>query len=515
MSESGDTGDGPASGDAGAVSRQLRGGSLLLVGRLLAKGLNFAVQVAIVRLLTKDEFGAFAYGLALVLAGELVVKGGLGRGANRFVPYYVERGERAEVMGTLALVTGVIVVLGLVGFGVLVGVSRLGLAGFPSGEGGRVVLLLAVLAPVQALDTIGIQALACFSRPREIFFRKHVLAPVLRLLAVALVFALGGDGAMLALAYVAGGVLGLVICLQLVVRQLFVHGVLPLPISAWRVPWRPLIRFSLPLISSDLVFIVMTFVTTVVLMTTDGEQGVASMRAVVPAAMLNLLVVQSFSMLFLPAAMRFHARGDRASLAAHHWQSVAWVSVLSFPIFALTSGVAPAFVPIVFGEAYADSAPLLAILSVGYFAGVCMAFNGETLQVFHRTRAIVGTDLLAIGASLALAFLLCPRWGALGAALAVTVARIASTIARQIVVLRAPDFGRVPPAQKRVWAKLALASAAVAALGWTEVLPVWGQVLATALVSLALLRSTAASLDVARSFPELLRLPFFAKLVGV
>ena len=97
-----------------SVGGQLRGSSLLLVGRLFSKLVNFGVQVAIVRLLSKDDFGVFAYGLALALAGELVVKFGLGRGANRFVPYHAERGENAEVVGTLALVSATIVGLGVV-----------------------------------------------------------------------------------------------------------------------------------------------------------------------------------------------------------------------------------------------------------------------------------------------------------------------------------------------------------------------------------------------------------------
>ncbi len=499
----------------GEVEKQLRGSSLLLAGRMLSKVVNFGVQVAIVRLLSKDDFGVFAYGLALALAGELVVKFGLGRGANRFVPYHAERGEGAQVMGTLALVCATIVGLGVVSFAVLHWLSGFGWSGMPAGEGTRIVLILAILAPIQALDTIGIQTLACFSRPREILFRKHVLAPGLRAAAVLLVFLAGGDVEMLALAYLAGGVLGLALCLHLAHRQLHAHGILPLPVSQWRVPWRPLLRFSFPLMSSDLVFIAFTVVTTVVLMWSDGEAGVAAMRAVVPAAALIGLVVQSFSMLFMPSAMRFHARGDDAALWEHHWKSAAWVAVLSFPLFGLTFGIAPGFVPVLLGEAYAESAQLLAILAVGHYVSVCMAFNGETLQVFERTRALVRVDLLTIAIAVGLGLVLCPDWGPLGAAIAVTAARLAGSIARQVVLLRTPGIDAVPRSQKCIWLKLAIATSLVSFVGW-----VWQPTFIVQLVllgglSLALLRSTAPTLDLARSFPELLRLPFFARVVGV
>ena len=498
-----------------AVGRQLRGSSLLLAGRLIGKVVNFGIQVAIVRLLSKDDFGVFAYGLALALAGELVVKFGLGRGANRFVPYHAERGERAEVVGTLALVSSTIVGLGVLGFAVLYWISGFGWSGIPAGEGTRVVLILAVLAPVQALDTIGIQTLACFSRPREIFIRKNVLGPGFRAAAVIGVYWAGGETEALAWSYLAGGVVGLLICLQLAVRQLRVHGILPLPMSEWRVPWRPLLSFSLPLMSSDLVFIAYTGVTTVVLMVSDAEAGVAEMRAVVPAAGLISLVVQSFSVLFMPSAMRLHVRGDDAALREHHWQSAAWVAVLSFPLFGLTFGIAPAFVPVLLGEAYTESAKILAVLAVGYYAAVCMAFNNETLQVFARMRSLVVTDFLMIAVALGLAFLLCPELGPMGAAIAVTAARVAGTAARQFVLLQTPGMERVPASQKRIWWKLLVASTLASAMGWLWQPDFIVQIALLAGLSFALLRSTAPTLDLAGSFPELLRVPFFARVVGV
>ena len=273
------------------IDRQIRGSSLLLAGRLISKFINFGVQVAIIRMLTKDDFGAFAYGLALVAAGEVLVKLGLGQGANRFVPYYFERGEFDELLGTLVLVASTILILGAGGFGLLWWISAQGLDGFPDGSGGSVVLILSLLAPIQALDQLCVQTLACFAKPWQILLRKHLLGPLLRLLAVGVAFLVDGRPDVLAAAYLAGGVFGVLVCVQLVLKELFNQGVLPGHLRSLRIPWSPLLRYSLPLVSSDLVVITMTGVTTVLLMYTGGEMEVASMRAVAPAAVLNLLIV--------------------------------------------------------------------------------------------------------------------------------------------------------------------------------------------------------------------------------
>ena len=51
-----------------ATSRQIRGSSLMLVGRAISMGLNFLVQVLIVRYFAnaKADYGAFAYALSIV-----------------------------------------------------------------------------------------------------------------------------------------------------------------------------------------------------------------------------------------------------------------------------------------------------------------------------------------------------------------------------------------------------------------------------------------------------------------
>ena len=500
-----------ASGRQG-LDQQLRGSSVLLFGRLLSKFINFGVQVAIIRLLTKDDFGAFAYGLVLAGAGEVLAKAGLGHGANRFVPYFYERGEYGHMLGTLSLVTLTILTLGALGYALLWWLSGLGLAGMPGEAGLSVVLLLALLAPIQALDQVCIQTLACFSRHWQIFFRKHVLAPGLRALAVLIAFLAGGDSEVLALVYLLGSVIGLLLCIHLVIRELIRHEVLA-ALPALQVPWRTLLSYSFPLVSSDMVVIVLTGVTTVLLMATGGESEVASMRAVSPAAALNMLVVQSFAILFLPSAARLFARDDFSGMSRHHWESVAWVSVLSFPIFAVTFCIAPKLVVLLFGEAYADSALILAILSLGSFAGVLTAFSSEGLQVLNNTRPLVLSNFLVMLASASLAFLLCPEYGALGAAIAVTVARILGVGVRQTALIRSRSMASPSRETRVIWLLLAGGAVAATLVGWIWQPALAVQLLLLSVICIVLLRYCARILDVSQTFPELLKVPLFKKVV--
>jgi hypothetical protein len=231
------------------------------------------------------------------------------------------------------------------------------------------------------------------------------------------------------------------------------------------------------------------------------------MRAVAPAAALNLIVVQSFGILFLPSAARLFARNDLVALNQHHWESVGWVAVLSFPIFAATFCVAPQLVVLLFGHPYAESAVVLAILSIGSFAGVVTAFTNESLQILNRTRALLGSNIAIMVVSVVLAVLLCPTYGALGAAVAVTAARVLGVVIRQAALLRSREMQTAPHTIRDLWRKLAAATTVVSVVGWVWQPALIIQGVLLVIVCLWLLRACARAIDIGRTFPELLRIP--------
>jgi O-antigen/teichoic acid export membrane protein len=95
------------------TTRQIRGSSLLFVGKLLTMVIHFGSQVLIVRYLPKSDFGAFAYALSFVTLGQAIATLGLDRAITRFVPIYEERGERGKALGTLVFVSATVLSLGV------------------------------------------------------------------------------------------------------------------------------------------------------------------------------------------------------------------------------------------------------------------------------------------------------------------------------------------------------------------------------------------------------------------
>ena len=71
----------------------------------------------------------------------------------------------------------------------------------------------------------------------------------------------------------------------------------------WRtikMPFREIFGFSAPLLTTDLVFMLRTFMVVAILQYFYSSTDVAEFRAVLPVAGLNMLVYESFTFLYMP-----------------------------------------------------------------------------------------------------------------------------------------------------------------------------------------------------------------------
>jgi O-antigen/teichoic acid export membrane protein len=519
----------PAPASAAALTRtQLRGSSLLLAGKAMAMAVTFTIQVIVVNHLTKADYGAFAYALTFVVLGQTLSSFGLDRAVTRFLPIFHERGDYGRILGTLLLVFGSVVSLGLCVVLVVHLVAGPIESGLLGGEGTdralavQLLLVLVVMAPIEALDDLIEGVTAVFASAKVIFFRKYVLTPALRLSVVVSLVVTDGGARHLAVGYLVASVLGFCVYVSALLRVLRRTGILAQ--LRWRdrvVPAREIFSFTLPLLSSDLVMVVMTTTDVFLLARFGGTEDVAAYKAVVPLALLNQFVLQSYTLLYTPSAARLYARGDSAGVNALYWRTALWVALASFPVFAVSFSLAQPVTELLFGARYADSWTILAILSFGYFFNAALGFNGLTLKVYGRLRYIVTINLVAAGANIALNLALIPRYGPIGAAIGTCCALVLHNVLKQAGLLLGTGVSLFDAGYARAYASIVVAAGTLFGLAWllpddyslTSPTP-YVTALATGVLALALFVLNRRRLDVASTFPGLLRVPVVGRLLG-
>ena len=206
---------------AAETDTQLRGSSLLLAGRLLATGVAFFAQVLLVRHLSTGDFGAFAYGLGVVVSARILVSLGHNRVLTRFIAIYRERRDGSRLLGVLLMEVLLIGSLGTALFvGIVAAQDALVRTVIDDRRTVAVLAILILLAPLEAFDELAENVLAAYGRATSIFWRQHVLAPALRLGVVVVLIAVDAGVTFLAVGYVAATFAGLLFYTLLLRRLL-------------------------------------------------------------------------------------------------------------------------------------------------------------------------------------------------------------------------------------------------------------------------------------------------------
>lgn len=505
----------------GAPPAHLRGSLGLLAGSVLASGIDFAVQIVLVRYLTKADFGAWSYALAIAALLATLAQVEMRQVVSRFVPVYLEAHRPGRVRGAVALALGVVLVLGtLLAAGLAVVVSLVGLE--PTSDPAALTLLplVALLIPLQAVDAVVTGVFAAIGASRAVIIRQSLVGPGLRAVVVALLIISAGPVSMLAL----GTVVATAIAVGL--YALALRPALRRHLDAARdrspghapgddgieVRGREMLAFAFTLLSSTLVWTLIESSDAVLLGYFGNAETVASFRVVLPLARLNLLAAATFGVLYLSNVSRAHAAGDHSEVSSVYWRTAQWMTLLTMPIFLLTASFAPAVTTGLYGDQYAASAPILAILAVGYFVSTALGFNGQTLKVHGRLRYMVFVDLGAVVVNIVANLALIPVLGAVGAAIATTATLVAHNLLKQAGLAR---FTRVPPMPRSTIGIYIVVAAAGAALFALQIL-VPTTLLAAVVLSLAAGGVTALAfrrrLAVEQVLPELLAVPLPAAL---
>ncbi len=375
-----------------------------LAGRLLGLGINAFTFLYIARTLGPERFGIYTLALVFVTFFATVIDNGVNITVSRMLAQRPQ--DAAAVLGNaLALKT----CAGLVLMAVAVAVAQ---GPWVDDRIRSVVPIASGLILVTSLSVV------------NAFFQARVdmrwvvagdLLTRLSFFALALtVLTNGGDVRTLVAAQVVAAVLGALLplgkALTLVAPGLHMDWVV------WRAIVRPAVALSLSLALGMLTarFDVVALAWSV----PDRELGLYS--AAFRLIDLLLLIPGLMLQVVFPAFVR----GDtaRIQLASRYRRVAGVLLVIGLPLAALLSVAAGPATAFTAGEAYRDSAPILAALAWGMLAVFMASVMLYVLVALGLYRRLLGWSLCGTLVSVALSLALVPRYGTTGAAIATVTA---------------------------------------------------------------------------------------------
>jgi O-antigen/teichoic acid export membrane protein len=313
----------------------------------------------------------------------------------------------------------------------------------------------------------------------------------------------------LSIGYVAAGALGVTIYSAILIQHLRKE-------EFWKhfsrrtisFPLKEVFGFSFPLLTANFVFLIRNQLVIVFLEYFGSTLDVAAFRAVQPVGDLNTVVIQSFAFLFMPLMARMFAREDQKAIDDLYWQSAIWIALISFPIFLLTFSLAQPLTVLLFGERYAESGVIMAVLAFGYYFNAALGFNADTLRIYGRLRYTVSIDFLAMLISVSFNLVLIPRYGAIGAATGTCVTLVLYNILNHIGLKFGTRINLFEWHYLRVYISIVLGTLGLTIFQILASPPIYVGIVLAGLVSLIVLVINRNVLNIEQTFPELLRFRF-------
>jgi O-antigen/teichoic acid export membrane protein len=269
-----------------------------------------------------------------------------------------------------------------------------------------------------------------------------ILQNVVKILAMLLFFQVAPG------ATVAFGALGVATLASCLVAGLQASRLVPLrlqfPLD------RSLLRYSYPLLFAKFISMLYGWTDTLVigLMMTARDVGVYN--AALPTAMLLLIPSQCILSIYLPLIAELVSRNEREDISVIHHRVTRWIVLLTLPATLFQIAFSREIVIALFGEAYAQAGPALAVLAIGFLIQAASKPSATLLHAFKETRRVPMITLGSLALNLALNILLVREVGIVGAAVATSLTSIATgvaywTMTRRLVRLHWRELGLLKP----------------------------------------------------------------------
>jgi O-antigen/teichoic acid export membrane protein len=435
-----------------------RGTVLMLLGTLVYVGATFLTRDYLVRTLSLGEWSDFAF--AIALAGLLSALGALGlpQAVARSLPYARSDDERRTIVRSASrLLLG-----SAVGFTLGLFVAGYFLGGYYH-DAGRAETLEAFSVAVgcSIVSSLVIAVFQGFEDVRPNVLYVLILNPTafFVLIFAVLHFAHGTDAFVEVLGgYVAAN------SLMIAGLALYVRRHLPAHLPAGR--QAPAAAHKLYLFAIPLFFVgVAGFVTgnaDLLILSAYHYSSVGGYSATLTLARLLQIGMGSLSYIFLPVATRFVREDDLEGVRLTYATATKWVALTALPLFFLFFFFSAGSLAFVYGAPGTLYPTLpLQILVAGAMVSTLVGPAGAVQVSFGQTRLLVYNAAVSASVDVALAFLLVPTYGAVGAAVAWAAANALNPL---LSILELAVLAGVHPFRRHFLLPVAVTAVPVAAI---------------------------------------------------
>jgi O-antigen/teichoic acid export membrane protein len=395
--------------------------------------LRFAVNIIITRTIGPDSYGIFVLAMTVIAFVEILAQFGLENTMVRYIAQYKAAEDRPRIRGTLLGGIGLVTLASIIfAVGVYASADILAVWIYHKPDLAPVLRILAIALPFSSLTVILMGALQGAKRIKFKVMVQRIQIPAVYLLLTAIAAAMGYHLNGIVWAYVAAAVVG-----TLIGGYYFVKTFGLIYRSGQKgsavLDTGEMARFSVPLLLSGLFNRIISSSDILIMgyFLSAAKVGIYGVATRIPP--LLVLPLNAVNTTFAPIIADLHAKQDRDQLERQFKTTTRHVVTVSIPLFTLVLCF-PSQILSVFGPHFVEGAAALIFLMIGQMVNAATGSTGFMLMMTGRPWVNLFNSGMMCGLSIFLNLVLIPRYGILGAAWANAIAVSSVQILRVIEV---------------------------------------------------------------------------------
>jgi O-antigen/teichoic acid export membrane protein len=407
---------------------------------------RFIIALLLARVLGPGNYGLYVLAISAAALFAGISQLGLDDAMVRYVAILSGRGDHQGVRGTIQVGLGVSMAVGLVMGGVLLAGAR------PIAEGLfdepaliPVLRVIAVIVPLLTVSNVLAGTARGFGRMDHVAFAENVVMSLVRLVLLAAIAFMGKlDLFSSALMFGVSDVAASITLIVLVNKDFPLKGILGRDV---RRDMNAILRFALPLWLSGVLRQFRRNIQTLLLGALAAASSVGIFAVVGRVNLVAHVFLLSILVAVKPILARLHDRRDQDGLQHLYRTATRWALTLTLPFF-LVMVLYPRPILTVFGQAFGAGATALIIMSFAELANAATGICGPMIDMTGHTRVKLANSVLWTILAVAGNALLVPRWGLIGAAIAMVIAIASVNI---LCVIEVWVLERLVPFDRSFW----------------------------------------------------------------
>jgi O-antigen/teichoic acid export membrane protein len=364
-----------------------KGTVLVFAGMAVSQLLWFFSRLLIARNISAEDLGIYSLMLAIVSITSLVASLGLWDGSTRYISVLSGQGRKGEAdsVQRSSLIIG-----GMTGTAacllLLILSQVLSRHVFYKPELRVPLMVASLFIPFNVVAMVLASVLRGYRVIGPKVYFMDMGQPFFFFLFIAVIFLLGMPFIGIVWAYVLSII---AVCLLIALFGFREKVIMPVAPVIWKKHVAELLKFSIPVLMMDVMFLIFRMVDTLMLgrYAPAGDVGVYSIA--VSLAFFIILPLMALEFVYMPIAGELYAKKRSPELERTYQVLTKWIFSATLPVFFILFFFPEMTILFLFGDQYVDASQPLRILTAGYLFFVFMGTNSMLLLVLGHSKAVM------------------------------------------------------------------------------------------------------------------------------